>query len=107
MEKEIDPNKIYYGIADKFLFDKRYCNFVSGIIEENRYSRITHTIMSDKNDLLDYVRSVDKQQAKAIKKLGDKSNFNERYVVSFTEIDVKTIKIIAVEEHTNNYLLLI
>jgi hypothetical protein len=69
VEKEIDPSKIYYGVADKYLFDKRYPNFASGIIEGNRYPRIVHTIMDDKDDLLVYVRDVDKQQAKAIKKI--------------------------------------
>jgi hypothetical protein len=107
LEKEIDPDKIYYGVADKYLFNKRYPNFINGTIEGNRYSRIIHTIMSDKNELLNYVRSIDKQQAKAIKKLGDKSDFNERYIISFTEINDKTIKIIEKENHTNDYLLLI
>lgn len=113
MEKEIDPDKIFYGVSDKYLFDNRYPNltdsiFTSSIIENNRFHRLVHTIMDDKNDLLDYVRSVDKQQAKAIKKSGNNFfDFNERYIVSFTEVDKKTIKIIKVEKHENDFLILI
>jgi len=105
VEKEIDPDKIYYGVADKFLFNKKHPNFVNGKIE-NYYTKIVHTMMDDKGDLLDYIRSIDRQQANLIK-LSDKSDFSERYIVSFTKIDYLTIKIIEVEEHINKFLLLI
>lgn len=107
MENETD--NILYAIADKHLLDKAIANepFLTHMEYPIVSKYLLHTIMENKEEILDYVKQIDKQQAKLMKKLGDKSSFGYRYIIKFTKVNDHRVKILEKIEHTNDYLMLI